>query len=197
MQEGTCSVEGCDKPAKARHWCGMHWARWKRNGDPGEAAERCSRPEDSLAERIARRGWTVTASGCHEWNGMRTRGGYGVITAPGGDVEYLHRIMYRQHHGEIPDGYSVCHSCDNPPCSNVAHLFLGAHVDNMRDAVGKRRHSYGQRNGRAKLTAEQVTEIRGLLAAGALSQPEIGAIYGVTQGCISAIAVGKSWRLTA
>ena len=196
MQQGTCSVDGCGKPNKARGWCAMHWSRWKRNGTPGEADERCARPEDTLDERIARYGWDITEAGCHEWRGQRTSAGYGVLSVAGRKSEYMHRIMYRMHHGEIPDGHSICHSCDNPPCSNPSHLFLGAHVENMRDSVGKRRHAYGERNGHAKLTADQVREIRALCAAG-MSQAEAGARYGVTQSCVWGIMSGKSWKLVA
>lgn len=197
MPKGTCSIDACDKPVKARGWCAMHWSRWKRNGDPGDAEERCARPEDSIEARLARYGWAVTETGCHEWQGLRNSvSGYGVVRLPGRTQDYAHRVRYRLEHGEIPEGMSVCHRCDNPPCCNPRHLFLGAHAVNMRDSADKLRHAYGERNGHAKLSTEQVREIRALCASG-VSQTEAGARYGVTQGAVWAIVSGKNWKLVA
>lgn len=69
------------------------------------------------------------------------RGGYGSIHVGGraGKRERAHRVAYMLTYGPIPDGQLVLHSCDNPPCCNPAHLFLGDHSDNARDMAQKRR----------------------------------------------------------
>jgi len=54
-----------------------------------------------------------------------------------------HRVVFEECHGPIPDGMYVCHTCDNPPCINIDHLFLGTPRDNMLDKVAKGRHSNG------------------------------------------------------
>lgn len=74
-----------------------------------------------------------------------------------------HRISYEISAGkEIPPGVIIMHSCDNPQCVNPAHLSTGTSMDNCRDCIAKGRNAKGERNGRARLTEEQVSEIRGL-----------------------------------
>lgn len=52
-----------------------------------------------------------------------------------------HRVMWTIKNGPIPNGKMICHTCDNPPCVNPAHLFLGNNSSNMQDAVDKKRHN--------------------------------------------------------
>ena len=80
-----------------------------------------------------------------------------------GKVQKASRVSWQLEHGEIPEGMFVCHHCDNPKCVRPDHLFLGTHADNMRDMVEKGRTTRANRgagNGMAKLTEEQVYEIR-------------------------------------
>lgn len=80
-------------------------------------------------------------NGCIEFVGHRSRHGYGRINRDGGrDIARAHRLAWELTHGPIPDGMCVCHSCDNPPCCNPDHLFLGTQRANVRDMVLKGRH---------------------------------------------------------
>lgn len=92
-------------------------------------------------------------SGCWEWTGCRYGAGYGVIGRGGfrGGQTPAHRVSWMIHRGDIPDGLLVCHTCDNPPCVNPDHLFLGTHTDNAHDAKRKGRLSNGERH--AKLVS--------------------------------------------
>lgn len=80
--------------------------------------------------------------GCWEWQGGSNQYGYGLFTRRGCDTKVTRvasRISWELAHGPIPQGMVVCHKCDNPPCVNPDHLFIGTHLDNMRDMVAKGR----------------------------------------------------------
>jgi hypothetical protein len=80
---------------------------------------------------------------CWLWLRGRQSQGYGAIgrkRAGKRIVFYAHRLAYEFVHEPIPAGHDVCHRCDNPPCCNPAHLFVGTRSENMRDAVTKGRH---------------------------------------------------------
>ena len=77
---------------------------------------------------------------CIEYEGRKNHAGYGHLgrTIDGVRKTFLaHRYFWEKEHGPIPDGMFVCHHCDNPPCINIDHLFLGTPKDNMRDMIQK------------------------------------------------------------
>lgn len=89
-----------------------------------------------------------------------------------GEEFYTHRVSWIIASGPIPDGLSVCHKCDNPPCVRPSHLFLGTQSDNMRDCSDKGRLSNppiheGETHHNATLTDEQAAKLRAEFKAGA------------------------------
>jgi len=121
--------------------------------------------------------------GCWEWQGRCDDKGYGAVGFRSRPAR-AHRVAWILAHGEIAPEFVVCHSCDNPPCCNPAHLFLGTQIENIAD-----RHAKGRTvppPSRAKLTDEQVHELRDLYAAG-WTQTRLAARFPVSRGNISKI----------
>lgn len=77
---------------------------------------------------------------CWPWGDARNDDGYGRIRIAGHHW-YAHRLAYLLARGPIPAGAMVCHHCDNPPCVNPAHLFMGYAFENARDKVAKGRQA--------------------------------------------------------
>lgn len=117
-------------------------------------------------------------SGCWVWTGTCHGKGYGHFSA-NKRTNKTHRYVWDAVHGSIPSGMHVLHRCDNPPCCNPAHLFLGTNADNVADRDAKGRQAKGDRNGKQKLTAAQVNEIRAKYEAGGATQKDLAAQYGV------------------
>lgn len=131
-------------------------------------------------------------SACWPWTGSKVSG-YGCV-GWNGKIRKAHRVAWEITHSECPTG-DVLHTCDNPVCCNPNHLFLGTHADNMSDMVRKGRSSrkFGEANGRAVLTSEQVRVIRATYAAGGISQQALANQFGVHQTAISKIVRHISW----
>lgn len=132
---------------------------------------------------------------CWLWKGTIDSDGYGCISIKGRQWK-AHRAVWRAFHEvDIAAGLCVCHHCDNPPCVNPAHLFLGTTGENTRDAAKKNRlaRRCGESNHGAKLTNHQVLEIRSRRLAGA-STVELGEIFGVSQSLVAQIARRQIWR---
>lgn len=130
-------------------------------------------------------------TGCIEWTGTLTENGYGQLRLHGKNV-LAHRLSYAVRHGSVPANMCVCHSCDNRPCCNADHLFLGTKADNSADMKAKGREASGEKQGSSKLTAVDVAELRRLLAAGK-SQSAVAKLFGVSKSLVGFIKLGKRW----
>lgn len=95
-------------------------------------------PFETLADAFWAHCQKRSDSDCWEWNGARSKGGYGNLGFRGATYA-AHRVAYEIHFGSIPDGLCVLHRCDNRCCANPYHLFLGTQQDNVDDMMAKGR----------------------------------------------------------
>lgn len=131
---------------------------------------------------------------CWEWKICRhKKGGYGAWTLNKVSCK-AHRLAYEYTYGPIPKGLNVCHKCDNPPCCNPSHLFIGTYKDNHQDSVKKGRNVFGERHGNSKLKESQVKEIIRRLKQKDISHGELAKQYGCSISVIGKIGRAKIWR---
>ena len=156
-------------------------------------------------------GWTVREAilfyrlanvglgrGCWEWKGALNADGYGqysgrTLSTGRRPTCQAHRAAWEITMGAIPDGFLVCHRCDNPPCVNPDHLFVATHAENMADMVRKGRKLRGEDHRCARLTEPDVLRIREIGEAGGLSLEAIGRLFGVSGCHIGKIVRRERW----
>ncbi len=174
-----------------------------RNGGGKFCSRKCalvnwSRTPLPVAFRFWRR--VEITEGCWLWKGWcGGKSGHGtfIVDKARGISTTAHRFAWTLLRGDVPEGIFVCHDCpggDVPRCVRPDHMFLGTQGDNLRDAGRKGRMShFGESNNKAKLTDEQVIEIRRLYAEGRSTQEALAARFGVCQGTIGKIVHGIHW----
>lgn len=143
---------------------------------------------------ITQRFWKhVDKSGnCWIWTAYRKQTGYGVFNVNGKNMG-AHRFSWIIKNGEIKNKLLVCHSCDNPPCVNPQHLWLGTGSENLLDAFKKGRvNRKGSNNGRAKLNYLLVKKIRAMSKNG-INQRVLASKFHVGQSAISKVVLEKTW----
>lgn len=149
-------------------------------------------PEDvkaSFLKRLTENVNTSDPAECWEWQGQLNAYDYGRY-----DGYLTHRIAYEALVGQIGSLF-VLHHCDNPPCCNPAHLFLGTQQDNLRDARSKGRLDVrGEKHPRAKLTQAEVDALRREYAKGNVYQYVLAERYGISRGSVSLILRRLGWK---
>lgn len=143
---------------------------------------------------LATRFWAkVDKSGdCWLWTGAILKTGYGSIRIDHKAIR-AHRAAYELSVGPIPEGALLRHTCDNPRCVNPAHLLLGDKRSNTQDAIERGQHRCGERDPKAKLSNQNVVEIRDALARGETGKA-LARRFGVGESVISRIKTGKGRR---
>lgn len=140
----------------------------------------------------------IVESGCIEFTGFRLPNGYGRIGGGDGKTWLAHRMAWTCANGSIPAGMLVCHHCDNPPCVNIEHLFLGTDLSNALDKIAKGRYTppltkpmfRGEGNPNSKLTTSQVLEI---LSRKHELRRDVADDFGITPAAVGRIVRGIRW----
>jgi hypothetical protein len=146
-----------------------------------ETGTRMLRPRNSpVTLEFMRANCRVDAqTDCWVWLKYKNPEGYGNVSHHH-KIQKAHRVMWELVHGQPPEGKMVCHRCDNPPCINPDHLFLGTDATNAFDAVLKDRRGKKLNNAQAKAVRSDTRTYR-----------QICAEYGISQGMVSMIKHGQ------
>jgi len=185
------------KPSTPRRFCSMACGFatrdevWRTHG-----RARPRRDETVERERFwSRVDRTGGPEACWPWTMYRDTRGYGVVVV-GGFRWRTARYAWTLTHGPIAPGLIVCHHCDNPPCVNPSHLFLGTDADNSADMVakGRQRSPKGEEHALSKL---KECDVRAILAEPETHPSVLGRRYGVTPQLICSIRKRRAWKHVA
>lgn len=157
----------------------------------------CTDEEKLERIRIRFESKVIKSDGCWGWNGHLNKNGYTCLISgcrgKGFKERYGHRISWLLFRGEIPEGKVICHSCDNPKCTNPDHLWLGTHQENLKDMQLKQRGNLGTNHGNSILDDEDVREIRKMYDNG-IKVTNIMEIFKLGRAHIHLIGKRKSWK---
>jgi hypothetical protein len=208
MGNAICVIGDCGGRVVARGWCNKHYRRWKKYGDPLTVKRIMGDDELRFESRVDRSGGP---GACHPWTGQPNPDGYGFMQF-GGKTRSVHTVAWELANGPVPPGLEVDHECHNRAvlagtclrglcmhrlCCNERHLAAKTHLENVRAPGPRNRPDLkGKRPAWAKLTENQVREIRALLSEG-VTHGKIAERYGVSRSAISMMASGRTWTLPA
>jgi len=191
----SCRINGCEQSVTASELCVTHYHQeWRDKQALTDEERQLKYPEETLQESTLRFWQRVqlTADETRCWLlGTGRRQTYGTHSF-GKQKWYGHHFAWFITHG-YKSTMVLRHSCDTPRCVNPNHLSEGTHADNMRDKVERQRQPYGEQVWLAKLTDNDVRQIRQLLQSG-MKQTEVAKLFPVSSITIGQIHLKKTWR---
>lgn len=185
-----CSIEGCTKPAKGRGWCHMHWRRWRTTGDPRKTNRTpLGEPQEFFKNTVL----PHDGSDCLFWPYGKISGS--AVLWNGTRMERVARMVCEHENGPAPtEEHEAAHSCGNGHlgCVSRFHLRWKTHAENMAEMIDHGRSQRGEKSTSAKLTRQQVAEIRS--RRGTILQREMADEFGVANTTICKIQIGQRWE---
>ena len=193
MSTRICAVEDCGKPVHGHGFCIVHYSRFKRHGSPTGGRSTVGRPSGGgITAAWLEKHKLHDGEDCLTWPFNTDPHGYGKISH-NGKQKHVSRIVCEFRHGPPPSPrHHAAHSCGKGHlgCVNPKHLSWKTPKENSADMVAHGTALRGEKNGKAKLTCEQVLEIR---AAKHLSPSALAKTFNVTRQTISSVLLGESW----
>lgn len=198
---GVCAVEGCDGKLAGSGYCRKHYARFRAHGDPTAGSLSKGEARRFLLEVMGREPTTE----CISWPYGKTSSGVGRINWNGSPTN-VQAVVAELKHGVKPTpAHEACHSCGkgHEGCMNPEHIYWGTRKENVADAIAhgtaflfQTVTKHGERSPVAKLTDEQVGEIRERIAAGE-KQVDLAREFGMSKTHVNRIWKGTSRNLRA
>lgn len=184
----VCVVEGCGAPERTKGYCVRHYDKMKVYGDPLSGRD-ADEPLRFFLDVVLK----YEGNECLIWPYSGNGNGYGKITYDG-KRQYVHRAVCEEIHGPAPTPeHEAAHSCGNGDggCVNSDHLSWKTRVQNQADKLVHGTHQNGERNTQAKLTVDDVREIRAL--QGSMPKSKIAKRFGIHPGQVSKIHRRERW----
>lgn len=187
-----CSVDGCERPYRAKGFCGAHYMKNHTYGSP-YVGKTSQTPKNSRL-KYAKVAALYEGDDCLIWPFKRLKNGYGQIRI--NQKQFIaSRFICELAHGAPPESkMQAAHSCGNGHlgCVNPRHLRWATAKENAQDCVAHGTKRIGETHGNAKLSDADVIYIRSV--HGAKTQAELAAHFGVHYKTISDIQRRKIWR---
>lgn len=190
----VCSIKGCERKVISVGFCKNHYIAYCKYGDPLHCIfDKISFTDPENVKKCLVNHRTISENNCWEWTKGRTSLGYGMKQIDG-SLKLVHRISAVVFMGfKIESNLCVLHKCDNPPCFNPEHLFIGTKKDNSLDMKSKGKSVFGEKNKGSKLKESDVWDIIDLLGNGVIHK-KIAEKYNVTKFTVSRINRRITWR---
>jgi hypothetical protein len=186
-----CSIDGCSKPHKSRGWCMSHYSRWLRHGSPVGGSTSTGAAIRYLDEVVM----AYDGDECIAWPFSLNPSGYGRVKVPGSNkITGAHRLICEKVNGPPPSPeHLAAHSCGkgHEGCVTKRHLSWKTPSENQLDRIVHGTDGRGEKNPRARLTADAVRQIRAL--SGVISHEKLGRQYGVSRPTIGLIMNRTNW----
>lgn len=187
---------GRDTPMRPRRACATCYARFRTQGRLDELP-RSRFDARSFLRRLLAGDVTPDETGCIIWPGAKTDKGYGHVNRDGRNTLVSHLVLESLVEPRPSPDHDAAHAphdvCGNRACVNVAHLRWATRRENMDDRKTDGTLPRGERHGHAKLTADDVREIRRLYARDDVTQQNLSDRFGVTRSMVGSIVRGQAW----